>query len=117
MIYYREECKILVSAKAAVLLLDTYTELGTPVFTIRRVTGMYGCRRGRDSEWYVMLDKELSDGCVSISPRFVLGVSTGDTLDISPLSDFLHKAHSYLPIQERLMLLSDARVRLKDAKK
>jgi hypothetical protein len=117
MIYYKEECKRLVSSKAAILLLDDYTENGTPVFVTRKVTGMSGGKCGPNSEWCVGFDKALSDGCIHVVPKFILGVNTGDTLDISPLTDFLHKKHSYLPIQERLMLIGDARVRLKDAKK
>jgi hypothetical protein len=116
MICYKEECKRLVSAKAAVLLMDTYTENGTPVFVTRKVTGMTGNSCGSNSEWCVNLDKALSDGCSCVSPRFILGINTGGMLDISPLVEFLHKKHSYLLIQERLMLSGDARVRLKDAR-
>ena len=116
MIHYKEECKRLVSTKAAILLLDTYTENGTPVFVTRKVTGMSGVKCGPNSEWCVSFDK-LSDGCNGAAPKFILGINTGDMLDISPLTDFLHKKHSYLPIQERLMLIGDARVRLKDAKR
>jgi hypothetical protein len=116
MIYYKEECKNLVSQKAAVLVLDTYTENGTPLLVIRKVTGMGGAKRGRDSAWFVKLDRAFDDGCTGVYPEYILGYNTGDMLDISRLSDFLHKKHSYLPIQERLMLLGDARVRLRDAK-
>jgi hypothetical protein len=116
MIYYKEECRHLVSRKAVVLVLDAYTENGTPILVIRKVTGMGGAKRGRDSSWYVTLDKSFDDGSTGVYPGNILGVNTGESLDISPLSDFLHKKHSYLPIQERLMLLSDARVRLMHAK-
>ena len=117
MICHKEECKRLVSSRAMVLLLDGYTENGTPVFVIRKVTGMSGCSRGHSSEWYVDFDKALTNNCTGATPGCILGVNTGDSLDISPLMDFLHRKHSYLPVQERLMLASDARVRLRDAKK
>ena len=117
MIYYKEECKQLVSAKAAVLVLDTHMENGAPVFVTRRVTGMGGHSRGRDSEWFVSFDRPVSDNCSGTVPRFILGVNTGDMLDVSPLVDFVHKRYSFLPMQERLMLIGDARVRLKEAKK
>jgi hypothetical protein len=117
MIYCKEECKQLVSAKAAVLVLDTHMENGAPVFVTRRVTGMGGCKYGRDSKWFVALDKNFDDGCAGAYPGNILGVNTGEMLDISPLVDFVHKRYSFLPMQERLMLISDARVRLKEAKK
>ena len=105
------------SAKAAVLVLDTHMENGAPVFVTRRVTGMGGHKRDRDSEWFIGFDSPISDNCTGTIPKYILGVNTGNMLDISPLVDFVHKRYSFLPMQERLMLISDARVRLKEAKK
>ena len=116
MIYYREECKRLVCCKASVLLLDEHMENGTPIFVTRKVVGANGIKHGRDSKWCVNFDKPLSDDCTGSVPNYILGVNSGDTMDITPLVDFVHRKYPFLPIQERLMLISDARVRLKASK-
>jgi hypothetical protein len=116
MIYYKEECEKLVSCRATILVHDTYTENSTPILAVRTVSGMAGLKSGRDSKWYVVFDTPVSNGCDGTSPNYILGVNTGDSLDISPLVDFIHKRHAYPSMQERIMLISDARVRLKEAR-
>ncbi|MDR1646035.1 MAG: hypothetical protein LBS05_09510 [Tannerellaceae bacterium] len=116
MIYYKEGCKELASAGAAILLLDGHMENGTPIFVTRKVVGTHGVKFGRDSKWVVKLDSPLSDDATGLYPAFILGINMGDGMDITPLVDLVHKKYSFLSIQERMMLISDARVRLKEAK-
>lgn len=116
MIYGKEECKRLAVSKAAVLVLDTYAENGTPVVVTRRVIGCGAIRSGRASNWYVKFDKVLQDGCDGACFPLLLGGNTGDSLDITNLVRYINSNYSYLPYHERQMLISDAKLRLKEAR-
>lgn len=118
MIYGKEESKKLAQERAAVLVHESNTAAGTPIFVVRVVVGTFGYRSGKgDSRWGVTLDRCFSDGCDGVLLEYVLGVNTGSDLDITKLIEFLSKRYLYLPIEQREMLISDAYIRLKEVYK
>ena len=54
---YKEQCEVLVKAGAIILVRDGFTGGGIPVYVTRKVTGCFGVKRGRDSEWGVAVDR------------------------------------------------------------
>ena len=67
MIYWKEECRVLATERAEIVVVDSYDERGVPVFAVRR---------GRNSYWGVHFDEPLSDGCTAVGFSFVLAYST-----------------------------------------
>lgn len=117
MIYGKEESQRLAQLRAAILVHEGNTASGTPIFEVRTAVKAFGCRSGKgDSRWGVILDRNLSDGCLGVCLDYVLGVNTGTDLELMKLPGFLTERYSYLREEERVMLISDAYVRLKEAK-
>ena len=76
MIYWKEECRVLATERAEIVVVDSYDERGVPVFAVRQVTKAVGTRSGRNSYWGVHFDEPLSDGCTAVGFSFVLAYST-----------------------------------------
>lgn len=76
MIYWKEECRVLATERAEIVVVDSYDERGVPVFAVRQVTKAIGTRSGRNSYWGVHFDEPLSDGCTAVGFSFVLAYST-----------------------------------------
>ncbi|MDY6192101.1 MAG: hypothetical protein SPI29_03470 [Bacteroides uniformis] len=76
MIYWKEECRVLATEHAEIVVVDSYDERGVPVFAVRQVTKAVGTRSGRNSYWGVHFDEPLSDGCTAVGFSFVLAYST-----------------------------------------
>ena len=56
MIYWKEECRVLATERAEIVVVDSYDERGVPVFAVRQVTKAVGTRSGRNSYWGVHFD-------------------------------------------------------------
>ena len=110
-----EECKMLATSHAVVLVLDYFTEGGTPVIVLRRAVGYGPVRISELRVWYVRLDAPLKDGSDCVLPGVVLGYQTELTLDFYNLAPFLDSQCSFMPPHERRMLFSDAICRLREA--
>ena len=48
MIYWKEECRVLATERAEIVVVDSYDERGVPVFAVRQVTKAVGTRSGRN---------------------------------------------------------------------
>lgn len=110
-----EECKMLATNHAVVLVLDYFTEDRTPVIVLRRVVDYGSVRISGVGVWYVRLDVPLKDGSDRMLPDIVLGYKTELTLDFYNLAPFLDFHCSSMPLHERRMLFSDAICRLREA--
>lgn len=117
MMYGKEECKKMVAGKAAVIVHDTYTESGVPVFAVCSVVDCGGLKSGRDSRWFVKLDRVFSDGCDCIMHDYLLGVNYGNMMDVAKLAAFVNQRFSYLPVHERQMIIAETITKLKEAKR
>ena len=42
MIYWKEECRVLATERAEIVVVDSYDERGVPVFAVRQVTKAIG---------------------------------------------------------------------------
>lgn len=111
----KEECKMLTTNHAVVLVLDYFTEDRTPVIVLRRVVDYGSVRISELSVWYVRLDAPLKDGSDCVLPGFVLGYKTELTLDFYNLAPFLDSQCFFMPPHERRMLFLDAICRLREA--
>ena len=40
MIYWKEECRVLATERAEIVVVDSYDERGVPVFAVRQVAGI-----------------------------------------------------------------------------
>lgn len=112
---YKEQCEALVKAGATILVRDGFTKNGLPVYVTRKVTGCYGIKRGRDSEWGVMMDRPFEDGADGVSYRLILGTNIDGKVDLGGLYNDMKICIRQLSDEERTMILSDAETRLKMA--
>lgn len=114
---YKEQCEALVKAGAIILVRDGFTEGGIPVYVTRKVTGCFGVKRGRDSEWGVTVDRPLEDGADGVVYNLILGVNVGGKVEAKGLQCDAEIYTRHFSNEEREMILSDAMARLKMADK
>lgn len=110
---YKKQCEALVKAGAIILVRDGFTESGVPVYVTRKVTGCFGVKRGRDSEWGVVVDCPFEDGGDGVVYDLILGTKIGDSIEMGGLYRDVEVYTRRLPDEERQMVLSDAVARLK----
>ncbi len=112
---YKEECEALVKAGAIILVRDGFTEGGIPVYVTRKVTGCFGVKRGRDSEWGVRVDRPFEDDVDGVIYNLILGVNVGGKVEAKGLYCDAEICTRHFSNEEREMILSDAMARLKMA--
>ncbi len=112
---YKEQCEALVKAGAIILVRDGFTEGGIPVYVTRKVTGCFGVKRGRDSEWGVMVDRPFEDGADGVVYNLILGVNVGSKVKTKGLHCDVEICARHFSNEEQKMILSDAETRLKMA--
>ena len=78
---YKEQCEALVKAGAIILVREGFTEGGIPVYVTRKVTGCFGVKRGRDSEWGATMDSPFEDGADGVVYNMILGVNVVGKLE------------------------------------
>lgn len=113
----KEQCEALVKAGAIILVRDGFTEGGIPVYVTRKVTGCFGVKCGRDSEWGVTVDRPFKDGADGVVYNLILGVNVGDKVEVKGLQCDAEIYTRHFSNEEREMILSDAMARLKMADK
>lgn len=114
---YKEQCEALVKAGAIILVRDGFTEGGIPVYVTRKVTGCFGVKRGRDSEWGVTVDRPFEDGADGVVYTLILGVNVGGKVEAKGLQCDAEIYTRHFSNEEREMILSDAMARLRMADK
>ena len=112
---YKEQCETLVKAGAIILVREGFTEGGIPVYVTRKVTGCFGVKRGRDSEWGVTVDSPFEDGADGVVYNLILGVNVGGKVEAKGLHCDVEICTHRFSSEEREMILSDAMARLKMA--
>ena len=77
MIYWKDECTKLASAKAKVVVVDDYDSEGVPRFVIFEVLSAIGSRSGKNAYWNVMIGGAMSDGCSLLTYPHILAYNNG----------------------------------------
>lgn len=111
---YKTQCEALVESGAIILVCDGFGENGTPIYVTRKVTGCYGVKCGRDSMWEVEVDKAFSDGATGVSYRMIKGVNVNEKISYEGLMNDMIR-YDHITPERKLMIISDAKVRLRMA--
>lgn len=102
---------------AAVLIEDGTEPYGMPIFVTRKIMRCCAVRISDRKILCIQIDKELSDGCVIVSLDRIFGMYNGkDSVNISNLTEYLEKYPGVREL-EKTMLISDAKIRLREAYK
>ena len=112
---YKTQCEALVESGAIILVRDGFTKKGIPVYVTRKVTGCFGVKRGRDSEWGVTVDRPFEDGADGVAYNMILGINIGGEVETRGLYRDIEIYTRHFSDEERKMILSDAETRLKMA--
>ena len=112
---YKTQCEALVESGAIILVRDGFTKKGIPVYVTRKVTGCYGIKRGRNSEWGVTVDRPFGDGADGVAYNMILGTNVDGEVEMRGLYRDIEIYTRHFSDEEQKMILSDAETRLKMA--
>lgn len=112
---YKTQCEALVESGAIILVRDGFTKKGIPVYVTRKVTGCYGIKRGRNSEWGVTVDRPFGDGADGVAYNIILGTNVDGEVEMRGLYRDIEIYTRHFSDEEQKMILSDAETRLKMA--
>lgn len=113
--YYKERCEALAEVGAFILTRDGFTEKGLPVYVTRKVIGDYELKQGRGSIRGIIVDHPFADGSDRLPYGMILGTNIDGEVTLTGLHYDMGIFDHPFTDEEKEMILSDAKTRLKMA--